>query len=191
MIRDSRFSSPGAVQKASSLIPCFLSASISASNVGNVLGAPVVGEVLEPEPLEHGRAIFRARVSCCRTGRCTRRSGCRARRVAWPFPRSVLSSAGRARLRMLRAGRRARDLRRKRRGATTRAHLRQECIDIPLFGNVSSWFTGRESNRDLDEAGRCFAGHRLPAALAWVYPCRYVQRMRSRRAASISMRARP
>ena len=62
MIRDSRLSSPGATQKASSLMPLFLSASISASKRGDMLGTPVVGEMLEPEPLEHGRAVFGAAV---------------------------------------------------------------------------------------------------------------------------------
>ena len=79
MIRDSRFSTPGATQKASSETPWRSRASISAMNVG-MCSAPVIGEVAEPQPFEHGRAPP-ARASCCRTGRCTTRSGCRGRRA--------------------------------------------------------------------------------------------------------------
>ena len=62
----------------------------------DVLGPPVVGEVLEAEPLRAWPRGPRAPASCCRTARCTRRSGCRARRD-FPTRRSP-SRSGRAEL---------------------------------------------------------------------------------------------
>ena len=82
MIRDSRFSSPGATQKASSATPCRFERLDLGVERGDVLGAPVVGEMLEPQLLRAWPRAPRARASCCRTGRCTRRSGCRGRRAA-------------------------------------------------------------------------------------------------------------
>ncbi len=66
-------------QKPSSSMPCALYWSSSASNVRDVLGAPVVGEPPKPSRSSMPPAL-RPAVSSRRTGRCTRRRGCRGRR---------------------------------------------------------------------------------------------------------------
>ena len=59
-MRDSRLSSPGATQKASSLMPFSLERIHLGVEDVDMLGPPVVGESLEPEPREHGGTIFGA-----------------------------------------------------------------------------------------------------------------------------------